>query len=180
MPNYKVFNEFTDPLAIVDPPLQASQDGAFFTVSTGPVSVAANGFLALQLIVPANVSRTVYIARFLGGSSVNTTIDFFFNATFAATGTTLAVVNGNAGISRASNTSSRFITQTTDPTTGGARLNSIIQPGGPLVVELDGRFIVPSGPAARTFYVRMANNTNQTNLLAANISFWEAPSSGTS
>jgi hypothetical protein len=174
MPNYKVFNDSTGPLIVEDLAQQAGRDGTFFVVSTGSQAVVANGFLAVQINIPANVSRTVNISRVSGGASVNTTIDLLFNATFAAAGTALSVINGNAGSTRTSITTAKFISQATDPTSGGTRLNSIIHTGGPLVYDVDGRYIIPSGVLAYTFYVRVINNTNQSNLLSINVSFWES------
>lgn len=184
-PNKSVFNNENDPLyvqnvtsvsdATVISPQEAAAalDGNFYNISTGSLSVAANGFLTVQLTIPINSNRTIYIARVSGGAITNTTIDIFFNATFAAAGTALTPVNTNTSSSNTSVVTGKYLTGAADPTTGGTRLASIIQTGGPVLVDYDGRIIIPATTTTRTFYIRLANNTNQVNLLSINVGYWE-------
>jgi len=184
-PNYSVFNQeekplyvhtvnpVSQPVTVNDPGAAAAIDGKFFAVSTGSQTVAANGFLVVQGTVPINVGKTIYITRISGGATVNTTIDFFLNANFATTGTSVTPANTNAGSVNTSVVTAKFLSQATDPTTGGVQISSIIQIGGPVVIDINGRYIIPSSTSVRTFYLRLANNANETNLLSININWWE-------
>lgn len=187
-PNNSIFNNengplfvqsttsITDATVIESQATAASKNGTFYAVSTGSQSIAPNNFLLLQLTVPINSGKTIYISRVSGGSIANTTIDLFFNATFAAAGTAVTPANFNAGSSNTSVVTAKFIATTPDPTTGGTRLASVIQTSGPIEVNYDGRFIVVATTTTRTFYVRLVNNSSQTNLLSVNVSYWELDS----
>ncbi|WP_110113174.1 hypothetical protein [Bacillus sp. CGMCC 1.16541] len=166
-------SSLTSPTTVVSAAETAAFQGRFFESSTGSQSVAANGFLVVQYTIPANSNRTVYIQRVSGGATTNTTIDILFNATFAAAGTTITPVNSNLASAITSVVTGKYLSQATDPTTGGTRVNSIIQTGGPVVIDYSGRIIIPSTTTDRTFYIRLANNTNQTNILSVNVSWWE-------
>lgn len=165
------------PAVVSSPAVKAALDGTFCMSSTGSQTVAANQFLLVQHTVPANVNKTIYIQRVSGGAITNTTIDIMYNATFAATGTAFTPINSNLGKSTSSVVTGKFLSSSApDPTTGGTRVNSIIQTGGPVVIDYDGRLVIPSTTSQRTFYIRLANNTNQANTLAINVSWWELPS----
>lgn len=113
----------------------------------------------------------------MGGAITNTTIDLLYNATFPAAGTTITPVNSQLGNPTTSVVTAKYVSSSApDPTVGGTHVNSIIQTGGPVVVDYDGTLIIPSTTSQRTFYVRLANNTNQSNILSINVSWWELPS----
>ncbi|GLI07642.1 hypothetical protein YDYSG_36720 [Paenibacillus tyrfis] len=169
----KSIQTITTPNIVSSPSYAAAQNGTFFAITTQSRSVAANGFLTTQLTNPANSGRTLYIQRVSGGATVNTTIDILLNATFSAAGTSITPVNSNQGSTNTSLTTSKLITQATDPTIGGIIFNSIIQTGGPVVIDFNGEIAIPPTTTNRTFYVRLVNNTNQTNLLSLNISWFE-------
>lgn len=165
------------PAVVSSPSVKAALDGTYFISSAGSQTVAANQFLLVQHTVPANTNRTIYIQRVSGGAITNTTIDILYNATFAAAGTSIAPINSNLGSSNSSVVTAKFLSSSApDPTIGGTRINSIIQTGGPVVVDYEGRLVIPSTTSARTFYIRLANNTNQSNILSINVAWWELPS----
>lgn len=146
-----------------------ARSGKVYTVSTGPQAVAANGFLLVQLTNPAISGKTMYIDCISGGSITNTTVDMLKNASFADAGTALTPHNTNWSFSDTSIVTGKYLSQATDPTTGGTLLLSIIQTGGPDVVDFGGRYIVSSGQ----LYIRLTNNINQTSALSINITWWE-------
>lgn len=163
----------TNPIVTISQASQAAMQGQFFTITTGSQSVTTmNNVLVVQMTIPANSNKTVYIQRVSGGATANTVIDILYNATFAAAGTSQTPVNTNQGSSKTSVVSAKFTTGT-DPTTGGTLVNSIIQTGGPVVIDYDGRLIIPSTTTDRTFYVRLINTSGGTNSLSVNISYWE-------
>lgn len=163
-------NELDSPTVVVPIEELAALEGVFFAVSTGPVSVSANGFLLLQLTNPAGSGKDLIISRLSGGATVNTTISILRNGMFPSVGTTLTPRNTNFSAPDNSVATAKFITQTSDPTVGGVTINSIVQPGGVFVIEYSGRVRV--NPNTRIL-IRSTNNTNQTNLLSMNISYWE-------
>jgi hypothetical protein len=141
---------------------------------TAVTTVAANGFLVMQLTNPANSNKAIRIDRVSGGASVNTTFDTFKNATFSVTPTILTVLNRNWGSGNTSVMTAKYAIAASgaDPTTGGTLMSSVIQTGGPVSREYDGEFYVPYGSTDRQFYVRLTNNTAASNLVALNIT-WE-------
>lgn len=150
-----------------------SQQGNYYGITTGAQSVVANGFLVVQLTNPANSGKTINISSIRGGATVNTTLDVFKNATFAAAGTPLTPRNRNWAFADASAVTGKWLTQGTDPTTGGTLLASMIQTGGSVDVSYEGRIIIPSATTDRQFYIRLTNNVNQANTLAVTIAWWE-------
>lgn len=150
-----------------------ARSGQVYTACTGSISVSANGFLVLQLTNPAHSGKILYINRISGGATTNTTFDMLKNATFSATGTPITPQNTNWNFSNSSAATIKYLSQGTDPTTGGTNLISIIQTGGPLILDYGGLYIIPYGPTDRELYLRLTNNTNQVNILSINITWWE-------
>lgn len=111
----------------------------------------------------------MYIARISGGSTTNTTIDVIRNGTFTDAGTPLTPRNTNTLFTDNSIMTAKYITQATAPTVGGFILNTIIETGGPVDIEYNGRIIIS---ANNTLLVRLVNNTNQVNILSLNVSWW--------
>ncbi|WP_110113173.1 hypothetical protein [Bacillus sp. CGMCC 1.16541] len=163
----------TSPTVVTPVAQMAAMEGNFYSVTTGRESVAANGFLSIQLTMPANSNRTIYVQTVFGGATTNTTVDLLFNATFAAAGTAITPVNTNSGSTNTSAIVGKYISQATDPTTGGTLFSSIIQTGGTVTEIYDGAVVVPSTTSDRTLYTRLTNNTNQVNILAITITYWE-------
>lgn len=93
------------------------------------------------------------------------------NASFAAAGTSLTPRNTNFGFPDSSVVTAKYISQSTDPTTGGQLLQSFIQPsgGGVIIFDYDGRIKMTPGT---TFVVRLANLAAATSMVN-NISYWE-------
>lgn len=170
----KAINTYASPTVTGIQAENASQFGILYFLSTGPVSVVANGFLIVQLTNPAGSGKVANIARISGGATVNTRIDIIRNASFAAAGTSLIPRNTNFGFSDSSVITVKYISQSTDPTTGGQLLHSFIQPsaGGLEVIDYDGRIKMTPGT---TFVVRLANLAGAANLMSNNVGFWETP-----
>ncbi|WP_096199097.1 hypothetical protein [Bacillus sp. FJAT-45350] len=183
MPNFNIFNSKNDPLNVflintsgspiftlpvaelehptVVVPIEelATENGLLFAGSTGAISVPANGFLTLQLTNPAGAARVLVFSRLSGGATVNTRISILRNGTFTAAGTTITPRNTNFSSPDNSVWTAKFISQASDPTVGGV-----------FVIEYSGRIRINPNT---TMLVRMANNTNKTNLLSLNFSYWQ-------
>ena len=174
MPNFHIVSNANDPLLVLNnqPFADATINGQVYDVSTAEHDVPANGFLTIQLTIPANQGKTIYILRLIGGSTVNTTLDILRNATFTG-GTTITPVNNNWSYTNTSVCTAKYLSQATDPTTGGTNVLSLVQTGGGLLLPFDGRLVIPSSTTDRYFYIRLSNKTNQVNLCSISIAYWE-------
>ncbi len=182
--NDKVFNESVAPLftqsvnTYVAPTVigvqeeNATQSGVMYFLTTGSISVVASGFLVVQMTNPVASGNMINIARISGGATVNTRIDLLRNASFAAAGTSLTPRNTNFGYPDSSVVTAKYISQSTDPTTGGQLLHSFIQPsaGGVVTFNYDGRIKMTPGT---TFVIRLANLATSANPMTSNIGWWE-------
>lgn len=147
--------------------------GQLYGLTTGVQNVAAKSFLLVQMTNPANSGKTIFIHKLSGGTSGSITIDVFRNAAFAPAGTPLLPRNRNWHCSDNSVIQAEFLNITTDPTTEGALLKTMIQKADPIEEIFAGSFQIPDHPAAQNFYLRLTNNTDQPILLAVNVSWWE-------
>jgi hypothetical protein len=174
VPNYKIISSASEPLIVLNnqPYTDAAKNGQVYDITTGEINVVANGYLAVQLTVPANQNKTVYILRLIGGSTVNTTLDIYRNATFSG-GTALTPVNNNWNFSGSGASTAKYITQLTDPIIGGTLLISFVQAGGGILLPFDGRIVIPSSTTDRQFTLNLRNRTNQSNLCAISLAYWE-------
>jgi hypothetical protein len=174
MPNYKLIYDTTDPLVVSNTPsyIYGANIGQVYDITTGTVDIAANGFLLTQLTIPANSGKTIYIVRLIGGSTVNTVLDIFRNATFSG-GTAITPHNNNWNYSDASVCTAKFINSATDITSGGTQLITFVQTGGGTLLAFDGRLLIPSSTTDRQFYIRLKNSTNQTNTCSFSLAYWE-------
>jgi hypothetical protein len=174
MPNDNIISSPSDPVIVLDnqPVTDAANNGQIYDITTGELDVAANGFLAVRMTIPANQNKTIYILRLLGGASVNTTLDIFRNATFSG-GTSITPVNNNWNYSGGSVCSAKYLNQATDPTTEGNLLISIVQTSGGILLPFDGRMVIPCSTTDRYFYIRLKNKTNQINTCSMSFAYWE-------
>ena len=174
MPNYKIITSASEPLLVLNnqPYTDASINGQVFDITTGDQSVVGSGYLATQLTIPANIDKTVYILRLIGGSTVNTTLELYRNATFSG-GTSITPVNNNYDFSGGSLCTAKYITQAADPLTGGTILISLVQIGGGILLPFDGRIVIPSSTTARTFYLVLKNKSTSSNLCSISLAYWE-------
>lgn len=172
--NNLIFNNSNQPLYVLNNQAytDAAKNGQIYDVTTGELDVIANGFLSLQFTVPANQDKTIYILRVLGGSTVNTALDFFQNATFTG-GTSITPVNNNWNFTGGSVCTAKYLNQAADPIAGGTLLLSMVQSGGGILIPFDGRMVIPSSTSDRTFYLRLKNSTNQVNTCAISFAYWE-------
>ena len=172
--NNLVFNKANHPLFVLNNQAytDAAQNGQIYDVTTGELDVVANGFLSVQLTIPANQQKTIYILRLLGGSTVNTALDLFRDATFTG-GTSITPVNNNWDFSGGSVCTGKYLNQAEDPIAGGTLLLAMVQAGGGILIPFDGRIVIPSSSTDRTFYLRLKNKTNQVNTCAISFSYWE-------
>jgi len=175
MPNYKIITASSDQLYVESTPgyIYGAAAGQVYDITTGSIDVVANGFLLVQLTNPANSGKTIYIARIAGGSLVNTTLDIFKNATFSGSGTPITPHNNNWSYSDASACTAKYINSATDITSGGTLMITFIQTGGQMLIAFDGRLVIPSSTSDREYYIRLKNNTNQTNTCSFSLAYWE-------
>lgn len=185
MPNYIPVNSGNNPLdkksLILPLDYQAAQAGVMYQVTTGSQTfnfALGGGFLLLQITIPANSSKTIYVCEVSSGSlAYSFILDVFINATFTATGTLLTPFNANSSFSNSSSMTAKWLKSSSDPTSGGTRIGSFSDVSGGLNAVLDGSTIITSASSAQTFYLRITNNgpALSTNRLVAGVSWWELP-----
>lgn len=171
--NYKPISSLSEPVYSRGIPSAEMESirGALFVATTGSISVVANGFLALRLSNPTS-SYYANIQRFSGGSTVNTTIDIYKNATLTATGTSFTPRNFNTLYTDNSSMNVEYLSQGTNPVSGGTLLSTFVQTGGILFCTLDAALKIAPGT---NVVLRLTNNTNQTNLCSINVLFCQTP-----
>jgi len=175
MPNIKVISSPKEPVNTEANVYytQLAADGIMFNAPTGTQSVPANGYLSYQLTIPANINKTIYIVQVAGGATVNSSVAEFKNGFFAASGTAITPVCTKWSQTGGSSCTVKYLSQVADPLSGGTLLQSFVAPGGTLAYRVDGRDVISSSSSARTFYVRVTNRTNQANLCAIGVTWWE-------
>ncbi len=175
MPNYKIISSTPEPLYVQSTTAinTAAANGRVFSVTTGDQSIPGSGFLAVQLTIPANSEKTIYIVRVAGGSLSNAVIDTYRNATFSG-GTNITPYNENWGFSGGSACTCKFLINSTDPTTGGQNISTIVA-NGLVLASYEGRLIIPSSSSDRQFYLVLRNKSSSTNIAAATIGYMELP-----
>lgn len=148
----------------------AAIQGRYYVVNTGAVNVGANHLLVLLLNNPTGSSKIVRIARVLGGSSTDTIIQIVRNATFAAAGTPVTPRVTNFSDTDISIVTGKWITQASDPTTGGVIIYTYVQNGEPKEYVFDGRIAISAG---NSIAIIATNNTHQVNPIAINVDWRE-------
>jgi len=150
-----------------------NENGKLYSVTTGPQSVAASGYLVLEINNLADSNKWMEVVRIEGGVNASTNIDILRNAPISVSGIALTPRNRNWSYADSSALSAQYVTQATDPTSGGELLTSVIQTGGSINIKYDGEFLILGGITDRQFSVRLANNTSQPNTLAISITWLE-------
>lgn len=177
MPNYFVVNSANDPLydkaLILTQNYQAAQSGVLYRLTTGSQSLVIGGFLLLQITVPANTKKTIYINEVDCGSQGALTLDIFRNATFAAAGTSAVPLNCNSAFSNNSSMTVKWLTSATDPTSGGTLERTLIGTSG-FIISLNGASIMTSTTSNLTYYLRITNG-GVANNVSLGVSWWELP-----
>lgn len=169
MPNYNIFSNLRNPVTTVDIGATSAENGLNYRVTTSVQTIAANGFLAVQLSNPTTSRYTARIGRIFGGAITNTAVYLIRNATVVG-GITITPVNTNFGFTSASQLIATFSISTTNPSTGGATFSTIIQASGPIENDELGKIVVP--PNTRLI-VDVQNLTNQANTLAITVGWGE-------
>ncbi len=152
---------------------QLDYEGKIYSISTGTQSIDASGYLALEITNPANSNNTIEISRVTGGSTTSTTADVLRDASIAASGVSLTPRNRNWNFADDSAMSAQYVTQATDPTSGGDLLASTISPGGIISVLYDDAFIIPDATSDRSFILRIKNNTSLPSTVSLTITWIE-------
>ncbi len=178
--NNLVFNTSENPLhcstTVVDPVVSSSLQtdytsaGLLYVVSSATVALLASGFLVMQISNPSGSGKNINIAQMSFGTSGNTTVDIFKNATFAVAGTSVTPQNRNTAFSNSSVMTAKYTTSASDPTTGGSLWTSTSLTDGSFYVNYDGTFVVAPN---NTFYVRLTNLTLVVNRMSVNVTWWE-------
>jgi len=148
-------------------------EGKIYSVATGSQSVAASGYLALEITNPSNSNNMIDVIRVEGGSSSNATIDILRNANLNVSGSLLTPRNRNWDHSDSSLITAKYIAQAADPVSGGDLLTSIIETGGSLSIRYDGEFMIHGEATDETFSIRVRNDTGQINTLSISLTWIE-------
>ncbi|MEK3682840.1 hypothetical protein GC101_28740 [Paenibacillus sp. LMG 31459] len=177
MPNDAVFNQNSQPLYTeqvntyiapgIDtlPEAGAAMSGLLFGFSfASTVTTAAP--LVMQVSNPGGSGRTVYISRVIASTgTAAVTLTLLRNATVG--GSIVTPVNYNFGSAVTSVTTAR--TATAAPTGSPATLMSLLLATGPVILDLDGRIILPPG-SSLTISITIASGSTAA---TGNISWWE-------
>ncbi|MEK5026117.1 hypothetical protein [Paenibacillus sp. FSL M7-1046] len=171
MPNDAVFNPSSQPLYTEQvntyvtpgvasfPEADAAQSGLFFAIPFASIVTTAAP-LVLQVFNPAGSGRTAYISRVTASTATSpVTLTLLRNATVG--GATITPVNFNFGSAVASVMTARTAT--------AAPLTSLLLAAGPVIVELNGRIIVPPG---NSLTITLTISTGSS-AATGGISWWE-------
>ncbi len=150
-----------------------NQEGKIYSVTTGLQTVNASGYMALKLTNPANSNNMIDIIRVEGGSTGTMTLDVLRNAALSVSGLTLSPCNRNWDYSDNSSMIVEYISQASDPVSGGDILTSFTILGGSLDIKYDGEFIIPDDSTDKRFIIRINNDTSETNKISIGVTWIE-------
>jgi hypothetical protein len=144
--------------------------GQRFTVDTSALSMANNGYLVLQITIPANWGKTMYVDRMRVGTSITSIVDCL-PATITGT-TPLTVINSNFGSNKTSTVTAGYLLTTTNPITG-TPVQTCILSGGTYELDYDGRFIMQSKATAQNYCIKVTNTGTASSTGMVSFSWWE-------
>ncbi|WP_340025648.1 hypothetical protein MHI24_10855 [Paenibacillus sp. FSL K6-1096] len=177
MPNEAVFNQNNQPLYTEQvntyaapgigslPEAGAAMSGLLFGIPFAS-TVTTSAPLVIQVSNPGGSGRTLYISRVIGSSgTASVTLTLLRNATVG--GSVVTPLNYNFGSAVTSVAVAR--TAAAAPTGSPATLMSMLLPIGPVIIDLDGRIILPPGNSL-TITITIASGSSAA---TGNISWWE-------
>ncbi|MEK3791417.1 hypothetical protein MKX42_06750 [Paenibacillus sp. FSL R7-0204] len=177
MPNETVFNQNSQPLYTeqvntyiapgIDtlPEAGAAMSGLLFGIPFAS-TVGTSTPLVMQVANPGGSGRTLYISRIIASTgTASVTLTLLRNATVG--GMAVTPVNYNFGSAVTSVSTAR--TATAAPTGSPATLMSMLLAIGPVILNMDGRIILPPGNSL-TISVTIASGSTAA---TGNISWWE-------
>lgn len=177
MPNEAVFNQNNQPLYTeqvntytapgIDtlPEAGAAMSGLLFGIPFA-ATVTSSAPLVMQVSNPGGSGRTVYISRVIASTgTASVTLTLLRNATVG--GSVITPLNYNFGSAVTSAAAAR--TATAAPTGSPATLMSMLLAIGPVILDFDGRIILPPGNSL-TLSVTIASGSTAA---TGNISWWE-------
>lgn len=150
-----------------------NEGGKIYSVVTGSQSLAANEYLALELANPADSDKMIGIIRIEGGSTGNVSIDVLRNASINVSGISVSPRNRNWSFADASSITAEYVTQASDPTSGGELLTTLVHSGGTLSVSYDGEYIIPGESTNKQFTIRAQNVSSQSNVVSIVVTWIE-------
>jgi hypothetical protein len=165
----ELHNLLYHPTGISSPEHNASNLDLYFLATSGPLTMPANSFAGIELHNPIGSNKQVHIAQIIDGATPNTSFTLIRNGTFAG-GTLIPSYNANFSSSHSSGLTVKMISQSSDPFSGALPFLTFIQSSGSIVIDLNGRIILPPNSSLG---IRIANNTPQPNLVGVTISWWE-------
>lgn len=172
--NYKIISNENETVFTnaVDFAKIKSDQGQYYIAVVSAVTIVISGFLTLQITNPANSRKTMYIDSVFGGFTGSATVGVLRNATFAAAGTTVTPRNANWSFGDSSSMTAKYLSQLTDPTSGGTLLSANSIASGPFSINYGGRLIVPGTSSDRQLYLRVTNAA-VANTVSVNVAWWE-------
>ncbi|KJR48378.1 hypothetical protein UF75_1176 [Desulfosporosinus sp. I2] len=150
----------------------AANQGRYYLLDTGVVNVGANHIMALEIDNPIASTKILRISRVTGSSNDDTTITIMRNSSFLAAGTAVTphVTNFSSTDSSAVALTCKWITQPTNPVTGGANIGTFVQNGDPIELDFSGRIVIGAG---KSIVIIVTNNSNQTHPVAMTVAWRE-------
>lgn len=177
MPNEAVFNQNNQPLyteqvnTYVAPGIDSSPEagaamsGLLFGIPFAS-TVTTSAPLVMQVSNPAGSGRTLYISRVIGSTgTASVTLTLLRNATVG--GSVITPLNYNFGSAAASVAVAR--TATAAPTGSPGTVMSMLLAIGPVIIDLDGRIVLPPGNSLTLTITIASGSTAAT----GTISWWE-------
>ncbi len=150
-----------------------NQEGKVFSVTTGFQSIEASGYLGFNFINPADSNNIIDIIRVEGGSTGSITLEVLRNAALSVSGLSLSPRNRNWDYSDNSSMVVEYISQLSDPVSGGDLLASYPKMGGEFSIRYDGEFVIPSDSSDKRLLIRINNTANDTNRISIGITWIE-------
>jgi hypothetical protein len=151
-----------------------SEEGKIYSVATRSQSVNASGYLVLEITNPADSNTMIEVIRIEGGTLTPTTIDILRNAPLAVSGVSVNPLNRNWNYADGSAMTVKYVTQDTDPTSGGDLLTSVIQTSGAISMIYDGEYLIPGMLSDSQFSLRIKNNTSLSATISVGITWLES------
>ena len=168
-PNYKIISGLTDPIVIQDIAIACNKLGCRFNMSTGNQSTASSKYLTMQVTIPANWGKTMYVDTLRAGSNAASVVDILSTA-LSGTGTTMSPINTNFGSSNKSAITGLY--NTSAPSTTSSSFQTFIFNSGTYETNFNGRIIFTSKTTEQKYCISVHSESGTGNNMIG-FSWWE-------
>jgi hypothetical protein len=144
-------------------------NGSYYLVSSGPVTLPGNSFLGIELHNPSGSNKQVLITQMINGAIPSTSFTLIRNGSFAG-GTPLTPYNADFGSSKTSSATVKVLSLPSDPFAGAPPLSTVLQSSGSIDLDFNDQIVLPP---SSSLGIRIANNLPQPSLMAVTIGWRE-------